>query len=210
MRYPKDLTGLKFGRLTVIKKSDLPREAGKTFQWDCVCKCENKITVPRDYLVQGSTKSCGCLKSELSAKRLLTHGNRHTPEYASWAHMKQRCTNPSCKDYRNYGGRGISICQKWLDSFESFYKDMGKRPTPSHSLERIDVNGNYEPSNCTWATKRQQSLNTRRNTFYTFNHQTLTLSDWAKDTGINRLTLLGRIQRGWPIEKALTTPVRTK
>lgn len=126
-------------------------------------------------------------------------------EYASWASMKQRCLNPRCKAYKNYGGRGVSICERWM-KFENFLADMGRKPTPQHSMERIINNGNYEPSNCKWATKSEQVNNTRRNVFIEHNGETKTATQWETSLGFKPGILLKRLNRGWPVAMAIQTP----
>lgn len=152
-----ELTGKKFNNLTVIGFNSVIKE--KT-HWDCICDCGNKTVVGGYDLKSGNTKSCGCIQ----AKNRVKHGNsprkRATPEYKSYYAMIQRCTNENAKGFENYGGRGIRVCDRWMD-FNVFLKDMGKKPSPEHSIERIEVNGNYEPSNCRWATPVEQSHNTR-------------------------------------------------
>lgn len=137
-----------------------------------------------------------------------THGMTGEPEFNSWSHMIQRCTNPSNKSYANYGGRGITVCQRWRESFENFYADMGPKPSPSHSLERIDVNGNYEPVNCRWATAAEQASNTRRNRFVQIDSGRCTLSEAGRRVGVIRETVKSRIARGMCVEDALLKPVR--
>jgi hypothetical protein len=152
-----DLAGHKFGRLTAIKYEG-------NAMWKCNCVCGNSSTVYRGDLRAGRTKSCGCLKNETQKDigvRRTTHGLSNTSEYHTWYSMKYRCNNTNSKDYPDYGGRGITICDRWLESFDNFYKDMGEKPTAKHSLDRINVNGNYEPSNCRWATIAEQSNNKR-------------------------------------------------
>lgn len=145
----------KYGFLTVIKYSHKDRHQQPYYLVRCVCGTEKSV---REYrLKSGNTKSCGCMKKYHPMK----HGMHNTPIYAVWEAMVQRCCNPKCKAYKNYGGRGISICKEWRESFLNFYNDMGERPSSKHTLERINVNGNYEPSNCKWATWKEQSLNKR-------------------------------------------------
>lgn len=153
----KDLTGLKFGKLTALHIVENCKK-GKVC-WNCLCQCGNYIIVPAVYLTRNNrgVKSCGCSRQ--------THGLRHTKENEAWRQMKARCLNPNRKGYHNYGGRGIKVCKRWLESFENFYKDMGQAPTKEHSLERIDVNGNYCPENCVWLERNLQNRNVRHNVF---------------------------------------------
>ncbi len=134
-------------------------------------------------------------------KQYTRHGRRHTPEYNVWANMKQRCLNPNHSRFKDYGGRGIKICDTWLRSFQLFYEDMGHRPVGT-SLDRVNNHGNYEPSNCRWATQFEQRLNTRRNRFITVHNETRTLCEWSKSTGINRSTLASRLKK-YPPEIAI-------
>lgn len=166
-----DLTGEKFGRLTVIQKAEgVKTKSGRALtNWICLCECGNEVTVLGENLKKGRTRSCGCLAKEhqrehgktINLKHGQNHKNNPTPEYRAWQSMIQRCENPNCHAYGDYGGRGISICKEWRESFEHFYRDMGPKPSHSHSLDRIDVNGNYEPGNCRWANKATQSRNVR-------------------------------------------------
>jgi hypothetical protein len=130
------------------------------------------------------------------------HGS---PEYGIWESMLRRCLNPKHKAFKDYGGRGITVCDRWRD-FSAFYADIGPRPSPRHSLERKDGNGNYEPTNCRWATKREQQRNTRRNVRLTFRGETRCLAEWADIMGLKRELVRGRIRLGWDAERALTTP----
>lgn len=152
------LSGKRFGRLVVIKQDE-----GKHHKphWLCRCDCGVEIIVSGSHLRGGITQSCGCLRSEVLIERSTKHGGYGTPEYNSWCAMIQRCTNPKKIDYENYGGRGITICERWRDNFEYFLSDMGYRPGPEYSIDRIDVNGNYEPLNCRWATAKEQRANQR-------------------------------------------------
>lgn len=135
-----------------------------------------------------------------------THTHR-APEYTIWAMIKARCGNPREQSYPNYGGRGITICDAWRKNYEAFLADVGRRPSAAHSIDRIDVNGNYEPGNVKWSTRFEQHRNTRRNRFLTLNGVTHCLSDWSQITGISRGTLNGRLYRGWSDEAILTTPL---
>src|ERR1039458_4876959 len=139
---------------------------------------------------------------------LKTHGMLKTPEYKAWGSMKQRCFNPKCKEYKNYGGRGITMSDRWINSFENFLQDMGQRPSKDHSIERIEVNGNYETYNCKWATLIEQHNNRRDNVFLEYKGERLTVAQLSRQEGVNYDVLLSRINRGWDVEKAIITPVK--
>lgn len=141
---------------------------------------------------------------------LRTHGLSGTPEYRVWVDMRRRCYNVKCKHYDNYGARGIIICDRWFNSFENFYSDMGPRPSKKHSIDRIDVDGNYCPENCRWATKLEQDRNKRKTRFIDYNGKQTPVCELAEQFDIDRTTLFDRLERGWDIEKALTTPARIK
>lgn len=134
------------------------------------------------------------------------HGMTETPEYAAWCNIKTRCTNEKRKDYDHYGGRGIKMCEKWINSFMAFYEDVGPRPDKDYTLERIDNDKNYEPGNVRWATRAEQGRNQRTNHVLEFNGEILTLADWAKRFDLHRTTIFSRLKAGWSIEKALSTP----
>lgn len=159
-----DLTGQKFGRLTV---SEEHFNHGRTKRrWFCVCECGRTTSVFQFSLKRGITKSCGCLRDEMrpaiAAKTFTTHGMSKTPEFVAWCSIVQRCTNPRARVYKHYGGRGIKICDKWASSFDAFFNDVGPRPSSEHSIDRINVDGDYEPNNVRWATRNQQAQNQRR------------------------------------------------
>lgn len=160
-----DLTGQRFGRLVAIRLG-APHQSPSRAQvtWECRCDCGTTVTVQRGSLRNGSSTSCGCSYKDLGIrKRTARHEN--IPEYVVWFHMKQRCLNKNDPDYKHYGGRGITVCAEWAESFDQFFASMGKRTSEKHSIDRIDVDGNYEPGNCRWATPLEQARN-RRNTRY--------------------------------------------
>jgi hypothetical protein len=153
------MTGQKFGRLTVLRREG---SQGKGATWLCLCDCGTEHVVRRSDLTSGNTKSCGCLRREQASKASLSHGQSGTPTYASWEAMKRRCLNPNSPDYHRYGGRGITVCDRWL-SFENFLADMGERAEGT-SLGRIGDEGNYEPGNVRWMTPEEQAANRRPRT----------------------------------------------
>lgn len=207
----KDLTGQTFGKLTVIGIDDTPRNLSrKRIYWFCRCTCGNVTSIETHKLRSGHTASCGCAGSRTTmGDRTRTHGKRHTPEYETWAHILQRCHNPNDTGYYKYGARGITVCDRWRDSFENFLADMGKRPSPRHSIDRIDNNGTYSPDNCRWATKNVQANNTRRNHILTYNGRSQTMTEWAIEVDIPYSVLIQRINKlHWTVERALTEPVR--
>jgi len=198
MKQKVDYLNTKFGRYTVIKK--LRGKGKKDSLWLCVCDCGNVREVMGGNLRRGTSKSCGCLQKELIAKRTLTHGLSNTAEYYSYQSMKSRCYNEKTKEYPNWGGRGIVVCPRWLEGFENFFKDMGERPTSEHSLDRIDVNGNYCKENCRWGTDEQQHRNMRTNNWVEYEGEKLVVMDWAKRFGIPQATLDQRLRRGHDIK----------
>lgn len=158
----RNLTGKVFGKLTAI--SIAGKNKYGNYLYNCKCECGNETIVFAGALRNGHTKTCGCSHFDHNSNNLRNtkHGMYESPEYNSWYSMKYRCTNMNAANYKYYGGRGIIVCERWMQSFENFYQDMGPRPTGKHSLDRIDNNGNYEPSNCRWATDDQQYKNKSR------------------------------------------------
>lgn len=199
-----DLTGRSFGRWLV--ESYCYTNKYRVSYWNVKCRCGNKKVVSGQVLKNKTSRSCGCLKSQMAKEALTTHGLTGTPTYKTWKSMKGRCLNPSDQDYANYGGRGIQVCERWM-SFENFFADMGEK-NKELTLERVNNNGNYEPGNCVYATRMSQGNNKRNNNLLTFNNKTMTFSQWSRKTGINAGTLRSRIYDSkWGVEKALTSPV---
>ena len=195
------MIGDRYGRLVILKDLGM---FGKYRRVECMCECGVVKSYRLGKLREGITRSCGCYRRELArANGTPTHGMWGTREYNSWHTMHQRCSCSKTPKFHIYGGKGISVCERWR-TFEAFYADMGPRP-PGHSLDRIDSNGNYEPSNCRWATYREQANNTKRNRFYTYQGTTLTEAQWSRKLGIPDTTLRWRVAH-WGIDKAFSTP----
>ena len=206
----KNLTGERFDRLTVIKYAGQLDNNCKEGFWWCECSCENRtlIAVRVGALKIGNTKSCGCLSSEITRNRNTKHGMKFTSEHTVWMNIKSRCYNTNNKAYKNYGGRGITMCERWLESFENFYEDMGDRPSPKHSIDRIDNDGDYCPENCKWSTKQEQNRNKRNNLYLEYNKERLIAKDWCEKIDIDYDTLRARIRSGLSDEQCLTNPVQ--
>lgn len=184
-----------FGRLTVIGPA---ARRGYSRYVLCRCECGRTKEVYYQNLKHSRIRSCGCLKQEVQTATHATHchtiGGKQSPEFMTWCHIRARCNNHRNKDYHRYGGRGIRVCDEWEASFETFLRDMGPRPSPKHSIDRKENNGNYEPSNCRWATAAEQSRNTSQNRMFDFRGQRLCLSDIATMTGVNAVTLHRRLK----------------
>jgi len=195
-----DLTGQKFGKLTAIKPVGT-NKSGNTL-WKCKCDCGNSSVVINSNLTRGNSKSCGCTNSERLIKRNTKHNLCYTPIYNVWSSMKERCRNKNCKEYVHYGGRGIKICDEWMD-FNNFYNGMIGTYKKGLSLDRINVNGNYEPSNCRWVTQLRQCNNKRNNLYLTIDGVTATLADICRSYNVGYQKVWKRLKRGWPIEEAV-------
>lgn len=200
-----------FGDLTVIGEEDGPATPGNGAPrlLRCRCKCGTVKLYPLSNVKRGLSKSCGCKRAVRVSQAKTTHGQgtrgKVTPEYRCWSHMIGRCENPTDKAFENYGGRGISVCARWRESFEAFYEDMGPRPDGC-SIDRIDVNGNYEPGNCRWATDYTQARNRRNNRLLDWRGRSICLKDAAKEAGLHRSTVERRLAKGWSVIRALETP----
>lgn len=211
-----DLSGQVFGRLTVVRFSHVDKH--RAANWLCRCSCGQEKTVSSRGLRSGDTRSCWCLHAEVSGARfskiMLRHGHSKTGqpvtrEYQAWQNMIIRCENLKLPCRSRYGGRGISVCARWRNSFEAFFADMGPRPSPKHSLDRYPNNdGNYEPGNCRWATRAEQARNTSGNSYIQYAGDRLCESDWCARLGVSPGTVRRRLAMGWSVADAVTRPPR--
>lgn len=204
-----DLVGKRIGKLLVLSKTTVKKYTKKG-TWNisayvCLCDCGNKKTLRRDYLISGRAKSCGCYRAEAAANATRTHGKskgskNHHPLYDVWSSMIQRCHNKNVKGYGLYGGRGITVCDKWLKDFENFYKwSMANGYRKGLSIDRINNNEGYSPENCRWTTSYEQSRNKRTNITIEFQGKRQCLQDVADSLGVNRSTLNYRYKHGLPL-----------
>lgn len=219
--------GDKFGRWIVvgetikIQRTDKEgKRSGYRYKVCVECSCDKKTKATKDLhsLRGGGTLSCGCWRSEVCRNKVLTHGKRHTPEYNVWCHIKARCFNPKNRSYHDYGGRGITMCDRWKNDFESFLEDVGVRPEGKESIDRVDNLLGYScgkcdhckkmgwQMNCKWADRIEQNRNKRSNRMLTCDGVTKPLQDWANGLGVNHTTIIGRLKRGWSVKDAVTTP----
>lgn len=212
------LDGKTFGYLTVIGEGNAasPSPSGKRERTVLVrCLCNTIKTVNANNLARGAIKSCGCMRAALVSENRAQHGQaragNRSPEFEAWSSLIARCTNPNKRNYHRYGGRGITVCERWSSSFENFYNDMGPRPSPDHSIDRFPNNdGNYEPGNCRWATREENARNKSNLHLLTHAGRTLCTAEWTEITGIPANTIRQRKALGWSDEEALTVPVRRK
>jgi hypothetical protein len=197
--------GTRFGRLSVLSEDPERARSGEV-RWLCRCDCGTERSMLSYHLRTGHTVSCGCWKNEQTGNRTRTHGLSHAlPEYRIWSGLRARCLNEKNSEFMRYGGRGIVVCHDW-DDFTVFYRDMGPRPSPKHSIDRIDNDGPYAPWNCRWATTTEQGRNRRQNHLVTFLGRTMSLVAWSEATGIRQSTLRRRLKHGWSVEHALSIP----
>jgi hypothetical protein len=203
-----DITGKKFHSLTAIEP--VGKNASGTVIWKCACDCGVEIETAGGNLRAGRVTSCGCLLRKQRAKNATTHGRTGTKEHKAWTSVIQRCQNQKNPGYSGYGGRGIEVCDRWKNSFENFLTDMGEAPSKALSIDRIDNDKDYEPSNCKWSTRLEQQSNLRSNIYFAHDGLKLHLSEWARRLSISIKTVGTRRARGWSIEEALFTPVAHK
>ena len=205
-----DMTGLRFGRLVVIEQADDIIEASGRHRtaWRCLCDCGKDVIVRGECLRSKSspTRSCGCLSHDQKVLQHMTHGQTYSKLYGIWCSIKSRCYNPNTKPYQNYGGRGITMCDEWKNSFESFSEwAVHNGYGDGLSIDRVDNDGNYCPDNCRWVDGVAQANNRRTNRLLTYNGQTMNITQWAKQLGISPKTLFTRVYAGYSVEQILST-----
>jgi hypothetical protein len=197
-----EMLGKTFGRLTVVSFGGTA--TGGQLKWLCDCSCGTKLKAIRAVrLRNGTTQSCGCLRSETTSITKTTHGKRHSAEYSIWCGILRRCTNTNEPAYQLYGAKGIGLCEEWR-KFENFYKDMGDRPSPTHSIDRIDGNKGYSPENCRWATWTQQQRNRLNNVVVTYLGKTATLIEHCNTHNVVYKSALRRLKAGAPIDLVMS------
>jgi len=206
-----DLSGQSFGRLRVVGPVSLIK---RRLRWNCICDCGQECVIAGDGLRNGKTTSCGCIQRRGAGNT--THGlgvGRRHPLSGTWSGLKQRCYNPKAKRFNRYGGRGITVCDRWLNGadgkpgFQCFVEDMGPKPTPQHSIERKDKDGNYEPGNCHWALDIEQARNRRTTVEVDLDGKSVSLAEYCEHKGLPYKIVHQRLSRGWSLEKAETYPV---
>lgn len=200
-----DITGHRFGRLVAIEYLGHSK-------WKCLCDCGNEHITAYNALNKGMTLSCGCYHREVCSNKPAhnrTHNMKDTPEFNIWSMMKNRCTNPNCNRHQFYKDKGIKVCDRWLgpNGFQNFILDMGMRPGPSYSIDRIDNDGDYTPENCRWATKKEQSNNQSRNLIVNYNGREQTLALWCDELGLNYKRTWRRLKLGWSPARAFEEPL---
>ena len=203
----EELTGRTFGRLTVIGYSSTRGTLG---MWLCRCECGQEKVVYAGHLKRMEVRSCGCLRKETTRARSITHGDKHSKEYVAWCGMKRRCYAKKATYYYNYGGRGIEVCREWKDSYETFLRDMGRAPSPSHTLDRINNDMGYSKANCRWATRTEQMNNTRHNIYLVVNGETISVGEASQRYCVPCYDIQRRLRSGWTGDRAVMQPVCRK
>ena len=196
-----DLVGQIYGRLTVLEKA---ANVGANSGWRCRCECGTERIVSSCHLRTGHTTSCGCAQRDAAKASFTKHGLRNTRVYRIWNAMIQRCTDEHASNYHNYGGRGITVDPRWLESVENFFEDMGNPPSPRHTLDRRDNDKGYCKENCRWATSEEQHNNRRTSVYLTYNGKTQTIAQWSRELSIPPMTITARIRQNRPIEEVLS------
>ena len=207
MSKPLDLKGNRYGKLVVVKRVSGGKR-GKSM-WYCECDCGEKTVVVGTNLVRGLTRSCGCLSKDLTSERFTKHRLSALRIYKIWSDMKKRCTNKSHRSYKDYGGRGIKVCEEWMHYPQRFYEwSICNGYEDTLSIDRIDVDGDYCPENCRWADRVTQANNCRSNHYLTYNGETKTIAEWARELGIISDVIRARLSKlGWSVERTLSTPL---
>lgn len=201
-----NIVGQRFGLLSVVKEADRVIKDGKmiTRQWECLCDCGVTVVVRQMALITGNTNSCGCAKRQRFRLLVTKHGQSKHPSYGTWKRMIQRCHNPNNPNYKDYGARGIVVCDRWRHSFPAFLSDTGHLYQPGLTIERINNDGNYEPDNVRWATRTEQANNQRSNHLISMDEHVQTISQWAHEYGVSPRLVYKRLRRGWSLKKSLT------
>lgn len=195
--------GDKYGRLEIVKEENEAKYLnGKSRRFRCKCSCGKEIITNLNSLRRGCSLSCGCLQKELMSSRATKHGLSGLDEYQIWKGLRKRCSLKNKKDVKNYGERGISVCERW-NNFENFYYDMGKRPSKKHSIDRIDNEKGYYKENCRWATCLEQNNNRRSSVYIEYNGERKTISQWERELGFSRGTITRRLAHGWDMKRAV-------
>ncbi len=211
-RQTKDLTSQTFGLLTALSFAGyLPSDKSghRSAHWKCECACGKSKVVTAKNLINGCVKSCGCATNAWKAANATKHGSYGSPAYRTWIEINRRCLNPNFKSFHQYGGRGVKVCDRWRH-FENFLADMGERPYPAAEIDRIDSNGDYEPSNCRWTDRKGQMRNVRNNRYITAFGRTMIMADWAKETGVDASLICWRLKQGQSPEAALRKPTKKR
>lgn len=207
-REVKNLVGQRFGRLLVEKFVGVTPTHHAL--WLCRCDCGNEKITRTGYLMVKAVRSCGCFRSDSAREAHTTHGRTQTTEFVIWSGIRQRTTNPNYHSWADYGGRGVKICGRWQDSFENFYTDMGPRPSLGHTIDRFpNRDGDYEPSNCRWATHKEQQRNRRNNRLIEYKGEKLPISVWTERFGFKKNTIRNRLVAGWPVDQILRAPEKS-
>ena len=204
----RELSGMQFGRITVLNVAYIKK--GHKY-YNCVCECGNAKVISGSHLASGASKSCGCMVGIRNIERFTTHGQSKSRLYRIWRGIKNRCLNPNDTNYPYYGGRGITISDEWLNNFEAFQAwSQNNGYDESLTIDRIDVNGNYEPNNCRWVNRKVQARNKRDNHLVTINGITKYITDWVEESPVSLTTIYQRIRDGWTVEDAILITDRRK
>jgi hypothetical protein len=199
------MEGQRFGYLTVLRRAGRQR---RYITWLCRCDCGTEIEVNGHYLRRGKTKACGKNGHHFKPENRTNYIAEYPSEYQSWLSMRGRCYDAKHKNYTNYGGRGITVCERWVSDFKAFLMDMGRKPDPKFTIERDDVNGNYQPGNCRWIARKDQGRNKRNSVFVTYGGKKMLLIDLVEELGLSRNVVHCRLNAGWTLAQAIALPVK--
>ena len=210
----KDWSGYQYDFLTLTRPSEQKAKHGKSRKWYATCRCGKEVLIDPQDLVKaerrGTRRSCGCMKTAWISERMKTHGMTKHPAYGVWHSMVQRCTEPTHRAWKNYGGRGITVCERWRNSFENFWQDMGPSYQPGLDIDRINNDLGYSPENCRWTTRRENCLNKRGTRTVALSGQEIPVRKLSESSGIKYSTLLYRLDHGCPLSRLLEEPNTTR